>query len=240
MDRGIDVVLHYSLRDDDGILEVVTVPWHERDEDVAADGQLAVLGVRAVGEDLSFLDLLARLDDGLLVDAGAGVGTHELAQRVGKNALGHVCFDDLRLAEEFLLGNGELAIGGGDDDLGGGGGDDAVGLGNDHGTGVAGGLGLETGADERCLGNEKRHTLALHVRSHQRSVGVIVLKERDEACGDGNKLLRRDVHVVNGIRGGLDELTALTGVDAVFLETACLVDHVGCLGDEVVFLLVGC
>ena len=144
----------------------------------------------------SFLDLLADLHDRLLVDAGAGVGAHELAQRVGKDPLGYVCFHGFRIAEELLVGDGELAIGGGDNDLRGGGGDDAIRLGDDHGTGVAGGFAFKTCPNKRRLGNEERHTLALHVRSHQCAVGVIVLEERDEAGGDRNKLFRGNVHVV--------------------------------------------
>ena len=64
VDRGVDVLLHDALGDDDGILEVVAVPRHEGDEHVAAEGEFAVLGVRAVGEHLALLDLLALLTIG--------------------------------------------------------------------------------------------------------------------------------------------------------------------------------
>ena len=60
VDRGVDVLLHQPLADDDRVLEVVAVPGHERDQDVAAQGQLALVGGGAVGEDLALLDLLAR------------------------------------------------------------------------------------------------------------------------------------------------------------------------------------
>ena len=70
-------------------------------------------------------------------------------------------------------------------------------FGNDHRARVAGGLAFEAGADERRLGNEQRHALALHVRAHQRAVGVVVLKERNQAGGHRNELLRRNVHVVD-------------------------------------------
>ena len=103
----------------------------------------------------------------------------------------------LGVAEEFLLGNRQLAVRSGDDDFRGGGGNDAVRFGNHHGAGIAGGLAFETGADERRFGNEQRHALALHVRSHQRAVGVVVFEERDQTGGHRNKLLRRDVHVVH-------------------------------------------
>ena len=43
--------------------------------------------VRTVGDDLALLDLLALLDDRLLVDAGAGVRAHELPQLVDVDAV---------------------------------------------------------------------------------------------------------------------------------------------------------
>ena len=56
VDRGVDVLLHELLGDQDGVLEVVAVPRHERDEHVAAERQFAVLGGGAVGDDLALLD----------------------------------------------------------------------------------------------------------------------------------------------------------------------------------------
>ena len=40
----------------------------------------------------------------------------------------------------------------------------------------------------------ERHRLALHVRSHERAVGVVVLEERDQRRGDRHQLVRRHVH----------------------------------------------
>ena len=163
VNRGVNVVFDHALGDDDGIFEVVTVPRHERDENVTTDGEFAVFGVRSVGEDLALLDLLAFLDDWLLVDAGTGVGTHELPQRIGHDALLHVGTDGLRIAQELLFRNRQGAVWSGDNDFRSRSGNNAVGFGNHHRAGIAGGLAFETGTDERRLGNEKRHALALHV-----------------------------------------------------------------------------
>jgi hypothetical protein len=73
--------------------------------------------------------------------------------------------------------------------------DDARTAGADRSAGVAGHDGLfHAGADERRFGAHQRHGLTLHVRAHQRAVGVIVFEERDQRCGDRNELLRRHVH----------------------------------------------
>ncbi|MNZ97622.1 hypothetical protein D3C78_1168710 [compost metagenome] len=47
--------------------------------------------------------------------------------------------------------------------------------------------------------NKKRNSLTLHVRSHKRTVGVIVLKERNESRRNRYNLFRGYVHVVNPI-----------------------------------------
>ncbi len=57
--------------------------------------------------------------------------------------------------------------------------DDAVALGDDADAGVAGHAALHAGADQRRLGAHQRHRLALHVRAHERAVGVVVLEERE-------------------------------------------------------------
>src|SRR5690606_24835960 len=82
VDRRVDVVLDEALADDDGILEVVAIPAHERDEDVASESELAVVRGRSVRDDLPLLDLLALLDDRPLVEAGAFVEALELAEMV--------------------------------------------------------------------------------------------------------------------------------------------------------------
>ena len=76
------VVLAQTLGNEDGVLEVVTTPGHERDQDVLAQGQLALFRGRTVGDDVARLHMIARLDDGTLVDAGVLVGSLELHQVV--------------------------------------------------------------------------------------------------------------------------------------------------------------
>ena len=49
---------------------------------------------------------------------------------------------------------------------------------------VARGALLHARADERRRWLEQWHRLALHVRAHQGTVGVVVLEERDQGTGD--------------------------------------------------------
>ena len=176
VDRGEDVVLHDPLGDQDRILVIVAVPRHERDELVAAQRQLAELGRRTVGDDVALLDHVAHLHQRTLVDAGVLVRALELLQRVDVDA---------RLAGLDLVGRADDDAGRVDlvDDAGAAGGDRRARIAR-HGL-------FHAGADERRLGADQRHRLALHVRAHQRAVGVVVLEERDERGGDRDQLLGR-------------------------------------------------
>ena len=82
VDRGVDVVLHQLLADDDRVLEVVAVPGHERDQHVAAQRQLALVGRGAVGEDSPFLTFWPTLMIGFWFRQVRSFEADELAQLV--------------------------------------------------------------------------------------------------------------------------------------------------------------
>ena len=170
--------LHQALREDDGVLVVVALPRHEGHEQVLAQGQLTVVGGRAVGQDVAGGDLLALLDDDLLVDGGVLVGTAELGQPVGLLAEDGA---DAILRTGLVLDDDLVAR---DVDHG------TVGLGHDHVARVTGGAGFDARADVGGLGYDQRHGLLLHVGAHQGPVGVVVLDEGDQRRRDRHDLLR--------------------------------------------------
>ena len=70
MDRGKDVIADNTLGDQDGILEVVSVPRHKRDQHIPAKCQFAILGRRAVSKNITLAHGIADLDQRALVDGG--------------------------------------------------------------------------------------------------------------------------------------------------------------------------
>ena len=157
------------------------------------------------------------LDDGSLVDARALVGAHELVEAV-------------------LL---ELARVGLDlDALGGDAGDDAGDAAGQHLAGVERGPRLHAGADDGRLGLEQRHRLALHVRTHQGAVGVVVLQERDQRRGDADDLLGADVHVFDLVGPRLREGVAVARRHALVDEVALVVELGVGLRDVMLLFLV--
>ena len=179
VDRGEDVVLNDPLGNQDRVLIIVAVPGHERDEDVAAERELTELGRGTVRDGVAGLHRVTHLHQRTLVDAGVLVGALELHQRVDV---------DTAIARAKLAGDahdnaGRVHLV-----------DNAGTAGGDGSARVAGNRFLHAGADERRVGLQQRHRLALHVGAHQRPVGVIVLKERDQRSRDRHQLLGADVH----------------------------------------------
>src|SRR5205085_7548694 len=65
VDRGVVVLADQFFRDEDRVLEVVTTPWHEGDQNVAAEAEFALLRAGAVGDDLTLDHAVALADDRL-------------------------------------------------------------------------------------------------------------------------------------------------------------------------------
>ena len=55
---------------------------------------------------------------------------------------------------------------------------------------------FHTCSDCRSFCCKKRHCLTLHVGSHQRTVGIVILKEWDQCCRNREYHLRRHVHII--------------------------------------------
>ena len=232
MERRERILAHKALVDEDRVLEVVAAPAHERDEQVLTERELALVCRGAVCEAVAGLDLLALLDDGLLVEARAGVAAAKLLEVVAPHAL-------LGVVLELGLAGRKRAVLGDHDEIGRDVGDRAALESRHDDAAVLGGDALETGADIRTLGRHERHALAHHVRAHERAVRVVVLEERNEAGRDGDDLHRRDVHVLDLVRGLVAELGLETARDALLGETAGRGERRVRLGDHELLLLVG-
>ena len=91
VDRGEDVVLNDLLGDKNRIFEVITIPRHERHENVTTDCKLTVISGRTVRDHVAFLNRLAFGDNWLLIEASAGIRAHELTKVVDEDAFLRIC-----------------------------------------------------------------------------------------------------------------------------------------------------
>ena len=202
--RGVVVLFHQLFGNQDRVLKVVAAPRHEGDQHIASQRQLALIGARTVGDDLALQHALALLDHRLLVDAGVLVRPLELGEliNVAAHFAGELSGMMLALdADDNALGIDRI--------------DDAVALGQNDRAGIARGNAFHPSADDRSFRSQQRNRLALHVRAHQRAVGVVVLEERHQRSGHRNQLLRADVDVVDFVAGDQHKVAGLAGIDQI-------------------------
>ena len=103
MDRCKDIVLHDSFADEDGVLEVITVPRHERAKYVPAQSQFPALRARPVGNYLFAFNTVALGHQNFLVDASGRIRAHEFANLINMNAAG-------RIMPDLALGLRQFAV----------------------------------------------------------------------------------------------------------------------------------
>src|SRR5437773_3780732 len=99
---------------------------------------------------------------------------------------------------------------------------------------------LQSGAYERRLGNNERHTLTLHVGTHQRPVRVVVFEERNEARCHRHKLLRRHVHVMHFRRIDFEKVATVAHRNFFPGEVSAPVNWSIRLRNEKIFFAITC
>ena len=169
MDRSVSIVANELFTDNDRIFVVATIERHETDQNISPKCQLALIGRGTIGEDFAFFHLLAGFDQRFLILTRSLVQANVLFKIVNIGS----DFDTSRINVSDLSGS----------------------AGPDKHAGIIGDLQLHAGTDDRRLGHQKRNSLSLHVGTHQRTVSIIVLQERNQASRNTDHLSRRDVHV---------------------------------------------
>ena len=166
MDSGQTVFLSNTLRQEDGVLEVVTIPRHEGDAEVLTQSQFTQVHRRTIRHYVATLYRVTSTNQWTLVNTGVLVRAGVLGQVVDI----YTCFTGKGF---FVVNfyNHTRCI----DRI-----DHTAALSNHTYTGVLRYRTLNTGTYQRLLGFECRNRLTLHVRSHQCTVSIIVLKERDK------------------------------------------------------------
>src|SRR6267378_4056010 len=228
VNRGVVVVLDQLFADQDGVFEVVAAPREEGHENVAAESEFAAFRARAVGKNLPLLHAVAYANQRLLADASVLVRTLELDELIDVRS---------HFAAEHA---GVIGFHAHDDALGVDLIDDTFALAEHDRAGIARGDTLHASADERRFALDERHSLALHVGTHECAVGVVVFEERNQAGSHRNELLRRNVDVVDLIAALEDEVAGLTAVDQLGGNLQALIErYVGLRDDVLVFFPSG-
>src|SRR5690606_29949761 len=163
------VFAHYPFADHNRILEVVTLPWHECHFQILSECEFAILSCITFSEEVALLHLLSFLHGRLQVDAGLLVCLDEFCKPVDPE----IVFE----AHEFFL---SIAIVAYVDFIRINEFNHTVAFGVNLNPCITSSLSFETCTNNWHIRTNEWHSLALHVRSHERTVGVIMLEERNE------------------------------------------------------------
>ena len=164
------------------------VPRHEGHHEVLPQGQFPQVRGRPVGQDVFLGDLVAGLDQGLLIDAGVLI-----RPRV---------FDQVVDVHPWLSGGHLLVVDPDHEAARIDGVDNAAPPGDHRDAGILGHGAFYAGAHQRLLSLYHRHGLALHVGAHQGPVGIVMLQKGDQRGGHRHDLPRRHIHVLHPLRRG--------------------------------------
>ena len=176
MNGSVFILFYKVFVQKNRVLVVVTFPCHEADKHIFAERKFAVVGRRTVRKNLSRFNSLTLLDDDVLVDAGRLVRTEEFGCKVSVEDALIVSYENFT---RICLFNNTAVFG------------------KDTNARVRACSVFHTGSDDGCFRFDERNCLTLHVRTHEGTDSVVVFKERDKRCRNGNDHSRRNVDVVN-------------------------------------------
>ena len=108
----------------------------------------------------------------------------------------------------------------------------------EHGTGVNGHLVFKASTHDGSFRSEQRHSLTHHVRSHQSTVCVVILQERNQGCSNRGNLVRRNVDQVD-ILLRKDRIVGQTTSFHLLAQHVVLVHRRVGLSDTLVVFLFG-
>ena len=190
------VFLNNTLRNKNRVLKVVAIPRHERNSHILTKRQLAHVNGRTIRHHITTSDLLALTDQRLLVDTGVLVGTDVLSQVVDIDA----SITCLNLVVVYTNNNTTRI-----NTL-----DYAATFSDNTHTRVLRNDSLDTSTYNRLFRSQCRHSLTLHVRTHQCTVRVIMLQERNQGCSNRYNLTRTYVHIIYLFRRHYSRFVSMT------------------------------
>ena len=97
---------------------------------------------------------------------------------------------------------------------------------------------FHTGSDKRPFGLEQRYCLSLHVRTHQRTVCVIVFQERNHRSCNRNDHLRGNIHKVNAILFDFQNLFPITSRNLMICKVSVFGQRFVCLCNNVIIFYI--
>ena len=174
INRGQSIIFDKLARDDDGIIHVVTTPWHEGHEKVATESEFIIFKRGAFDKSVTSFNFLTTHRHTALVVTLIRVGLLEMLDKVFLGSFVSV-FDDYGFT--VCLFNYTITFG--DDQLRSGASD----------------IIFNTSTDSWGLITEKRHSLFLHGAAHECTVDTVLFHEWNQSGRDTENFLMSGIDV---------------------------------------------
>ena len=227
MDRCQDIFTNHTFVEHDGIFVVITLPRHVGNEKVAAKCQLTILRSVTLGEDIACLHALAFVAYWPKVYRHILIGTTELGDAILlKGWLEADKFFFFRTIIQDADSSGVNVF------------YDTVCFRSYHRAGVFTHLFFNAGTNNRCLVVKQWNSLTHHVRTHECTVGIIMLQERDKGCCNRSNLLGSNVHIVHLGWGNNRIICILTTFDNRTNERTIISQGCISLTDNLLFFIL--
>ena len=72
---------------------------------------------------------------------------------------------------------------------------------------------------------QKRHCLPLHIRTHQGSVSIVILKKRNQVCGHANELFGTDVYIPDFFNWSEHKVPFISSTDTIWDDAVLIIYH---------------
>src|SRR5574344_2335847 len=204
MYRCKNIFTHDALIQYDSILIVVTLPRHISYKQVTAQCQFTIFCSIALSQDIACLYTLTFTTDWAQVNSHVLVCTTELRNTVFLQCrlktyeffLFRTVVQNTDSCSVYIFYN-------------------AFAFSSNHCTRILTHLLLNTSTYDRSFIMQQWHSLTHHVRSHQSTVSIIMLQERNQRCSNRCYLLWRHIHSVYLIWWNNREISLLTPFNTV-------------------------
>ena len=217
MNRCIHIISYETLTKKYSILVVITFPSHETDKRVLTEGNLTIRCRWTISNNISCLNLITLENNRSLVIAVTLVTSWELSKLVFTRLA--ILFSDNNLVR-FRRKNNTIS------------------LCNYTYAWVNSSLILNTSSDNRSFCHKKRYGLTLHVRTHEGTCTVIILKEWNHWCSNWEYHLRRYIHKINLALIELRSFFSVTSRYSISYEITILINlSISLCYMEIIFLI---
>ncbi len=200
MDRREGVLADQFFTEQYGVLEVVPTPGHERHKDILPQREFAMINGWSISKHLPLLNRLTKPNHWRLSNTGVLVRSLKFDQVIDVQSGILPLLPVLRIGPHYDAGSIDALHDPGPTSL-----NNIPRISRDHR--------LHPGPHQRSLRCDQRNRLALHIGTHQCTIGVVMLQKWHERGRHTHHLLWRHVHVLNLIRVGQNKVSTVTTRD---------------------------